>query len=264
MRMLSVISSLVALVLGVASGMVQAQPAPLPVPVPFASPLDPGVALPVPAVVIPAQPVLGEADCELDALVFDPGLSPDERAALAKQARVAAEYARSVNLFRLEEYAKCSRTIALLRMEAPRHGQSELLSAQVSLVLGNYRMAVDSLRRALEVLPQEAWGEIPSHYAEYYQDGRDYSDQISALQRYARRYADKVEGPLLLAYHYAYLGYPRDAAINLELARRLAPDDRLVELLSQQIAPLEDPALAAPPAMRRPAPPPVEPVEWEF
>jgi Tfp pilus assembly protein PilF len=65
----------------------------------------------------------------------------------------------------------------------------------------------------------------------FYPDVAAYTAQLRSLETYQRGNPTAPEANFVLAYHYLCLGYPQDAAKQLESVVKLRPDDTLAAQL---------------------------------
>ena len=107
------------------------------------------------------------------------------------------------------------------------------------------------------LLPQDQWGVVIKNYKELYTSNATYTAQLRALEKASNAKPDDAGMHFLLGFHYNYLGYPTQAAHELEKVMQLAPKDGLSKKLLDSIhgtASPTQPAPAAAPAAQQPVP----------
>lgn len=89
---------------------------------------------------------------------------------------------------------------------------------------------------ALATLPRDQWGVVVGKYARLYGATGDYTAALRALEK-AREAKDNDPALFfLLGYHYAYLGYPKEAVRELDQALKLAPKDEVARKIHDAAA----------------------------
>lgn len=193
--------------------------------------------------------------------------APDPQA--VAEFRVATCWAEALNRFHAGEYAESMRQIRAVRLEKPDFPEAPLLAAQASFALGNYRSAVDELRRGA-VRRSVEWTAVASRWKTLYGRPVDFADQIYALTRQVRKESSKPgDAHLLLAFQFRATGHLLEAEQLLGRVRSVSPDDPVVERLAADLKSLrENPppqeSTEQEPAQRRPTrpvPPPPVPEE---
>ena len=108
------------------------------------------------------------------------------------------------------------------------------------------------------VLPKDKWGVVVANHKDLYGNVQDYTNQLRALETAIR---DKPENPalrFLAGYHYAYLGFPKEAVDQLNRVLKIEPRDEMAKALRDAMQP-KLPQPAAPPGPQLQAPPPAAP-----
>lgn len=131
-------------------------------------------------------------------------------------------------------------------VDEPRNGALVLLMAQALFATGKFNEAAGAVQGALSVLPQDKWGVVVENYAELYGDPADYTQQLRALEAARKKDTDQPALRFLLGYHYAYLGYPREAVRELNKGLELAPKDEVAKKLLDATTGRLNPAAAGP------------------
>ena len=81
------------------------------------------------------------------------------------------------------------------------------------------------------LMPRQQWGLVVKGYKVLYPKNQPYTDQLRALEKACKDQPANAAPRFLLGYHYLYLGFPKDAEIELNKALQLAPDDQFTERL---------------------------------
>ena len=135
-----------------------------------------------------------------------------------------------------------------------------LMHAQALFATGKFEQAAGATQAAMSQLDKDKWGVVVKNYRELYGNASDYTSQLRSLEAAIK---DKRSDPalrFLLGYHYAYLGFPQQAAEQLNQAVTLAPQDEMAkQLLGEMQAKLPKPAAGAEVPVIPPAPAAVAP-----
>jgi len=142
----------------------------------------------------------------------------------------AIDYAQRGEVdFRNGQYDQAVRAWQHALVDRPNNGGLVLLLGQGLFQTANFGEAAGAVQHGLAMLPQERWGAIVSQYARLYGATGDYTASLRTLEK-ARN--DNPKDPalhFLLGYHYAYLGYPREAVRELDEAIKAAPGDDIAK-----------------------------------
>jgi Flp pilus assembly protein TadD len=142
-------------------------------------------------------------------------------------------------------------------VDDPHNGTLAMLLAQALFAQGSFNEAAGAVEMGMMLLPQEEWGVVVKNYKELYTNNAVYTAQLRALEKGSSAKPDDAGMRFLLGFHYNYLGYPTQAARELEKVMQLAPKDELSKKLLDAIhgtsSPTQ-PAPAAAPAARQPVP----------
>jgi tetratricopeptide (TPR) repeat protein len=137
--------------------------------------------------------------------------------------------------FKAAKYEAAIRNWRHALVDKPDNGGVIILLAQAMFATGRYDEELALTEQAMKLLPQEKWGEVVTHYTELYRGNQDYTDQLRALEK-ARKAHDSPELRFLLAYHYGYLGYAKEAVRELDKALASAPDHPRMKQLREIFA----------------------------
>ncbi len=139
------------------------------------------------------------------------------------------------NDFKTANYASAIRNWQHALVDSPDNGGVLLLLGQAFFAVGRFDDEFLVTQRALQRLPTDKWGEVIKNYSELYRGNQDYTDQLRVLEK-RRRANDSPMLRFLLGYHYAYLGYPKEALRELDKGLEMAPQDELARKLRAEIA----------------------------
>jgi hypothetical protein len=138
----------------------------------------------------------------------------------------AIDYAQRGELdFHNGQYDQAVRNWRHALVDRPNNGGLVLLLGQGLFQTGNFAEAAGAIQHGLAMLPQDQWGVVVGKYAQLYGATGDYTAALRTLEK-ARN--DNPKDPavrFLLGYHYAYLGYPKEAVRELDELIKLAPGD---------------------------------------
>jgi tetratricopeptide (TPR) repeat protein len=112
-----------------------------------------------------------------------------------------------------------------------------MLLGQAYFAEGNYREAAVTTQAAMHTLPQDRWGVVVSNRRELYSNPRSYIIQLQQLENSVNDHPNDAAQRFLLAYHYAYLGYPQSAVAQLDQVVELEPRDEMAAQLRNALAP---------------------------
>ena len=138
-------------------------------------------------------------------------------------------------------------------VDDPQNGTLAMLLAQALFAQGSFNEAAGAVEMGMVLLPQDQWGVVIKNYKELYPHHAPYTEQLRALEK-ARN--DKPDDPamrFLLGFHYNYLGYPKQAALEWEKAVQLEPKDEFAKKLLDSIRGTAS-AKAPAPAVPQPVP----------
>ena len=134
--------------------------------------------------------------------------------------------------FKAGDYAAAENDWRHALLDDPKNGALTLLLAQAMFAGGKFDEAAGAVQHAMQMLPDDKWGVVVSHYTELYRGNQDYTDQLRKLE--AARTATSSPGlQFLLGYHYGYLGYPQHAVGELSKCLKLAPQDDVAKKLME-------------------------------
>ncbi len=146
-------------------------------------------------------------------------------------------------------------------LDDPQNGVLTMMLGQALFATGKFEEAAGATQAAMRQLPKDQWGVVVSHSQELYGNIQDYTNQLRALEQGLK---DKLENPalrFLTGFHYAYLGFPKEAVDQLDRGLKIAPRDEMAKQLrdemqaklSKPVSPRPAPsALETPQAMSRP------------
>ncbi len=162
----------------------------------------------------------------------------------------ASSYAdRGELAFRSGNYSQAAYDWRHALVDQPQNGTLGMMLAQALFATGDYDDAAGATQMAMGLLPQDQWGVVVKNYTDLYPNAGNFTTQLRALEK-ARN--DKPEDPalrFLLGFQYNYLGYPQQAARELQKTVTLAPQDEMSRQLLGTIQGTSTgaPAVGAPP-----------------
>ena len=77
---------------------------------------------------------------------------------------------------------------------------------------------------------------VVGNYTKLYRNVQDYTDALRALEAARNKKPDDPSLRFLLGYHYAFLGYPKEAVRELDELLKLAPRDEIAKKLRDAMA----------------------------
>jgi hypothetical protein len=139
-------------------------------------------------------------------------------------------------------------------VDDPQNGTLAMMLAQALFAQGSYNEAAAATELGMVLLPQEQWGVVVKNYKELYPNNAVYTEQLRAAEK-ARN--DKPDDPalrVLLGFQFDYLGYPTQAAREVEKAVQLLPKDEFARKLLDSIGGTTTPSTLPAPAASQTAP----------
>ncbi|HVC92302.1 MAG TPA: tetratricopeptide repeat protein [Pirellulales bacterium] len=130
-------------------------------------------------------------------------------------------------------------------LDDPSNAGLVMLLGQAYFAKGSYDVAAGAVQHGMQMIPQDQWGVVVQNYRELYSHNQAYTDQLRALERARNEKPDSPALRFLLGYHYGYLGYPKQAVHELDLAVKLNPEDKLAsqlrDLMQSKLSPAATP-----------------------
>jgi tetratricopeptide (TPR) repeat protein len=177
----------------------------------------------------------------------DPPAKPKTETEAAENARVFAE--KGENDFRSGDYKAAAYSWKHAVVDDPQNGVLTMMIAQALFATGEFSDAAGATQVGMRLLPKDQWGVVVKNYRELYGKSQDYTSQLRALEKAVK---DKPGDPalrFLAGFHYAYLGYPKEAVDQLDKGLKLAPRDEMTKKLRDEMqAKLPKSASPPPPA----------------
>jgi thioredoxin-like negative regulator of GroEL len=112
-----------------------------------------------------------------------------------------------------------------------------MLLGQAYFATGSYREATVTTQTAMHALPQDQWGVVVSNRGELYRNSKSYLVQLEQLESAVHENPQDAAQRFLLAFQYAFLGYPQPAVRELDKVVELEPRDEMAEELRQTLVP---------------------------
>jgi cytochrome c-type biogenesis protein CcmH/NrfG len=151
--------------------------------------------------------------------------------------------------FKSGDYQQAAYNFQHAVIDNPQNPVLILMHAQALFATGKFADAAGATEAALAQLPKDQWGVVVGNYKELYSRSDDYTTQLRALEAAVKSKPDDPATRFLLGYHYAYLGYPRQAVDQLNQVVTLAPSDEMAKQVRDEMqAKLPAPVNAAPSA----------------
>lgn len=143
-------------------------------------------------------------------------------------------------------------------LDDPRNGVLLLMLAQSFYATGRYDEAAGATQQAMKLLPKEKWGIVVANRRDLYGNAKDYTAQLRALEAAVKQKPDDPALRFLAAFHYAYLGFPKEAVDQLDKGLKVAPQDEMAKTLRNEMAAKLDqkkdsPAPEKPPETKQPS-----------
>jgi tetratricopeptide (TPR) repeat protein len=121
-------------------------------------------------------------------------------------------------------------------IDDPRDGVLLLMLAQAFYATARYDEAAGATQQAMKLLPKDKWGLVVTNRRELYGNPKDYTTQLRALEAAVKEKPDDPALRFLAGYHYAYLGFPKEAIDQLDKGLKAAPQDELAQSLRDEMA----------------------------
>jgi tetratricopeptide (TPR) repeat protein len=115
------------------------------------------------------------------------------------------------------------------------NGVLTMMLAQGFFATGQYNEAAGATQQAMQLLPKDQWGVVVKNYKELYTNIQDYTDQLRALEKAVKAKPEDPALRFLAGFHYAYLGYPKEAIDQLDKGLKVAPRDELAKKLRDEM-----------------------------
>jgi tetratricopeptide (TPR) repeat protein len=143
-------------------------------------------------------------------------------------------------------------------VDDPQNPVLLMMMSQALFATGNFEEAAGAAQAGMKMLPKDKWGVVIANHKELYGSVQDYTTQLRALETAIR---DKPNNPalrFLAGYHYAYLGFPKEAVDQMNKVLKIEPRDEMAKALRDEMQP-KAPQPAAPPGPQIQEPPPAGP-----
>ncbi len=144
----------------------------------------------------------------------------------------AEEYAQiGESSFKARDYKSAVRAWRHGIVDDPDNGVLVLMLAQGMFATEQFNESAGATQFAMQSLPPEKWDVVIKNYRELYGKVDDYTAQLRALEKAAKEKTDDPGLRFLLGYHYGFLGFPKEAVVQLEKCVSLAPEDDMAQKL---------------------------------
>jgi len=118
-------------------------------------------------------------------------------------------------------------------VDDPRNGGLVLLMAQAMFQTGNFNEAAGAVQHGLTMLPSDQWGIVLENYTKLYGQTQPFVDSLRDLEKRRKEKPDDPSVRFLLGYEYGFLGYPKEAIVELDKVLKLAPKDEVAKKLRE-------------------------------
>jgi tetratricopeptide (TPR) repeat protein len=133
-------------------------------------------------------------------------------------------------------------------IDDPQNPVLLMMLAQSMFATGNFEEAAGATQAAMHIIPKDKWGVVVSNYKDLYGNVQDYTDQLRALEKAVKDKPDNPALRFLTGFHYAYLGFPKEAVDQLEKVIKIQPQDEMAKALRDEMR-AKLPKPIAPPAL---------------
>jgi tetratricopeptide (TPR) repeat protein len=120
-------------------------------------------------------------------------------------------------------------------VDDPQNPVMLMMLGQALFANGQFNEAAGATQAAMQMMPKDKWGVVVTNFRDLYGNAGDYTPQLRALEKAVK---DKPEDPaqrFLLGFHYAYLGYPKQAVDQLDKVLELQPKDEASKQLRDEM-----------------------------
>jgi len=145
-----------------------------------------------------------------------------------------------IGYLREGSYGLAARALTAAAEKNHEDAGSRVLACQALVAVGSYQKALAYLRRAVELQPLLV--HLPIDLKDEYGSGLggDYQKHVAKLADYCQAHPDRADTWILLAWERLCSDDPAAAGEALRRARKLAPDDPLVQRLWEAAEPVLD------------------------
>jgi tetratricopeptide (TPR) repeat protein len=144
--------------------------------------------------------------------------------------------------FNQGDYAKAQKLVEQAIELLPQDAALHEFRALTLFAQKDYQQAAAALYAVLAAGPGWTWETLAPMYA----NPETYTQQLRALEAYARAHPKSSAAHFLLAYHYLVLDHPPEAVKQLQEVVKLSPHDQLAKQLLQAFTKPETPEPASP------------------
>jgi tetratricopeptide (TPR) repeat protein len=116
-----------------------------------------------------------------------------------------------------------------------QNGVVAMMLAQALFAQGSYNEAAAATELGMVLLPQDQWGIVVKNYKELYPNNATYTQQLRAAEQARNAKPDDPALRFVLGFQFNYLGYPTQAAKEVEKAVQLMPHDEFSKRLLDAI-----------------------------
>lgn len=131
------------------------------------------------------------------------------------------------------DYTAARRAFRTAVHESPEDGTILLKLGQSLFALGEYNESVGAVEKGLGRLPQNEWVEMVTRHSSRYGKSGDLSKQLRHLESAIRMTPGDGNLRFLVGYQYLGLGFAKQAAVQLQAALELDPQNELKRKLAE-------------------------------
>jgi len=129
--------------------------------------------------------------------------------------------------FHAADYSKAVHQFRHAAVDDPQNPRLLLLLSQSLLATGRFDEAAGAAQAAMRHLPKDQWGSVVTRYAELYGRPEDYTSHLRSLEAAIRERPKDPALRFLIAYHYSYLGFRKEALEQLDRVAIELPRDEI-------------------------------------
>ena len=137
--------------------------------------------------------------------------------------------------FRAGQYSQAAYDFRHALVDDQQNGTLAMMLGQALFAQGSWNEAAAATEMGMLLLPQDQWGVVVKNYKELYSGNAPYTAESRAAEQARNAKPDDPALHFLLAFHYEYLGYPTQAAREVERVIQLRPKDEFAKRLQDAI-----------------------------
>lgn len=157
---------------------------------------------------------------------------PPVDSAAIEAAKELAEQGKKA--FHKGDYARALYSFRHAVVDNPQDPKLLLLLAQALFANGKFDEAAGATQAALHQLPKADWGSVVEHYRQLYGRAEDYTAQLRVLEKAVNNKPEDPALRFLSGYHFAYLGFHKQAIDQFDRGLKLMPGDEIAKELREE------------------------------